>query len=306
MMQRYIDQLIEDLEHAAQTPPAPHYFEVPPHLEELPDVAELALAPYKTIEELSGIQQEFFPSFLKLNDKQCIAINIAIFKVFDSLRIELVDAPDDLPPEILYDALTSNWNYPVQYLPSTGMDLELCTGDPEDCPYGDYCDCGEEFDEYELPARFYDYLKPIAMSIDHGSICYLNPDTMEMEQLPQMLIEDPHEFEMITGFGLKDADLKHTKWSKCYEFKPLDSHESFQIMYNYTHTLDEESILDELIDILYKSKPFAGFKHAIHRYGLSDDWYQFKNSAIETHVKMIIFNEVNHISEIDWDDELPF
>ena len=66
-MDKYIQQLIEDLENAAKNPPAPAYIEPPPHLEEEPAIAELALVPFKTIEELSGIKQEAFPeSFVDL------------------------------------------------------------------------------------------------------------------------------------------------------------------------------------------------------------------------------------------------
>jgi hypothetical protein len=81
-----------------------------------------------------------------LSDDECERVNEAIFKVFDSLGLTLVDAPSEIPPEWLYEVLTTNWDYPVQYLPSSGMDLELCTGDPKTCPYGEYCDCGEEPD----------------------------------------------------------------------------------------------------------------------------------------------------------------
>ena len=54
---------------------------------------------------------------------------------------------ENIPPEILYEVLATNRKTWVQYLPSSGMDLELCTGDPMDCPYGEYCSCGDEWEE---------------------------------------------------------------------------------------------------------------------------------------------------------------
>jgi len=155
-MKRYIEQLIEDLEMVANNPPDPVYIEAPPHLDNHPEIAELALVPFKPIEEWTGINMEVFPHFTELTDQECEALNEAIFRVFESLHIDLVDAPEDLPPEMLYDALSSNWNYHVQYLPSSGFDLELCTRDPETCPYGDFCDCGEEpdFSMDEPPTNF--------------------------------------------------------------------------------------------------------------------------------------------------------
>ena len=148
-MQKYIDQLIEDLEKAAQNPPKASFIEPPPHIEDDPVISELALVPFKTIEELTGIKQEVFPEIDDLQGDQWKRVNEAILKVFDSLNIELVDAPPGIPPEWLYEVLTTNWQHEVQYLPSSGMDLELCTGDPMTCPYGDFCDCGEEWQEEE-------------------------------------------------------------------------------------------------------------------------------------------------------------
>ncbi len=153
-MDRYLTQLIEDLENAAANPPTPAYIEPPPHLEELPDVAELALVPFKPISEWTGIEAVNFPLMPNLTVNQMEMVNEAIFKVFESLQIELIDIPDEIPSEWLYDVLTTNWDELVQYLPSSGFDLELCTGDPMTCPYGEYCDCGEEpdfSDDEDLP-----------------------------------------------------------------------------------------------------------------------------------------------------------
>ena len=145
-MERYIQQLIEDLEKVAKNPPIPAYIEPPPHLDELPDVAELALVPFKPISEWTGIEAINFPLMPDLTGDQTEMVNKAIFKVFESLNIDLIDVPDEIPREWLYDVLTTNWDELVQYLPSSGYDLELCTGDPMTCPYGEYCNCDEEPD----------------------------------------------------------------------------------------------------------------------------------------------------------------
>ncbi len=146
-MQIYINHLIDDLEEVAKNPPAAPYIEPPPHLEDDPVTSELALSPFVTIEELTGIKQEVFPEIIDLEGDQWEQVNEAIFKVFESLFIELVDAPRDIPPDALYEVLTTNWHHLVQYLPSSGMDLELCTGDPMSCPYGEFCSCGNDFEE---------------------------------------------------------------------------------------------------------------------------------------------------------------
>lgn len=157
-MQKYIDQLIEDLASIAANPPDAPWIEIPPHLEHDSAIAELALVPFKPISEWTGIDQEAFPLMFDLTTRQCRKLNEAIFRVFASLNLSLVDLPKDIPQDELYDVLSSNWDHPVQYLPSSGMDVELCTSDPQTCPYGDYCDYCDQppLSEQEVYWGFYD------------------------------------------------------------------------------------------------------------------------------------------------------
>lgn len=146
-MQRYIEQLIEDLDALAANPPPTTYYEVPPFLDELPHAAELALVPFRTIEEWTGINQNAFPCILDLETDEWVAVSQAILRLFEAMNIALVDAPENLPSDMLYDALTLNWDMEIQYLPAAGFDLELCTRDPDTCPYGEFCDCQDEWEE---------------------------------------------------------------------------------------------------------------------------------------------------------------
>ena len=150
-MQRYVEQVIEDLEAIASQEIQEAYIEVPPQLEEAPDIGELALVPFKPISEWTGIDFEVFPEMWRLSYDQCEVLNKAIFKVYDNLKLLLTDKPKEIPEDWLYEVLISNWDYPVQYLPSSGMDLELCTGDWKTCDYGEYCACAKDdyLDEIE-------------------------------------------------------------------------------------------------------------------------------------------------------------
>lgn len=143
-MQRYLSQLLEDLEAIAGNPPEVPWTETPPHLAHDPVIAELALTPFKPISELTGIGPEVFPDATELERDQWKMVNEAILKLYEALNLSLIDCPKDIPPEVLYDVLTSNWDFPVQYLPLSGMDVELCTHDPNTCPYGDYCEFCEQ------------------------------------------------------------------------------------------------------------------------------------------------------------------
>jgi len=297
-MERYINQLIEDLEQVAQNPPSPTYIEAPSHLDDEPILSELALVPFQTIEELTGIKQEVFPQMDQLLGSQWDRVNEAIFKVFESLHIELVDIPAEIPREWLYEVLTTNWHHPVQYLPSSGMDLELCTQDPMTCPYGDYCSCGEKWeeDEDDIPEHFKNLVPKIAQLINDGFICYLNPITIEMEKIPKALSDDPDKYKMITGIGLEDEDFKHESWDECFTFEPLESHESFKIMEAFSESVEDKEFGEQLFRMLSKSKPFAGFKNMIDQSEYRQAWFDFKQQWLEQYVTKQIFNNINAIT----------
>nr|NQU93463.1 hypothetical protein [Bacteroidota bacterium] len=54
------------------------------------------------------------------------------------------------------EQLIDNWDSLVQYLPSSGFDWELCSGDPQTCPFGEFCNCDEELPEEEPQQPFDD------------------------------------------------------------------------------------------------------------------------------------------------------
>lgn len=60
-MHPYLPHLLSDIESVIKIlPPAP-YYEVPPHLAEMPEVAEMEESPITTLEELTGIAIDSIP-----------------------------------------------------------------------------------------------------------------------------------------------------------------------------------------------------------------------------------------------------
>jgi hypothetical protein len=149
-MQNYLNQLLEDLKQVTENPPPPPYIEVPPHMAEMPDMVELVQSPITTLEELTGIPFEAMPNILILEKEQWEVLTVALKQLLEALNIDIIDLPDDYPDDALYDLIVNHWDEPIQYLPLAGYEWEFCTGDPDTCPYGEDCNCGE-FDEAEFP-----------------------------------------------------------------------------------------------------------------------------------------------------------
>jgi hypothetical protein len=295
-MDKYIQQLVEDLEAAAQNPPTPSYYEVPPGFEDQPFIAELGLVPFKTIEELTGIKEEAFPDFHDLQARHWRAVLNAIFKVFDSLKIKLIDAPKGIPKEWLYEAITSNWQYDVQFLPQTGMDLELCIGDSIDCPYGLYCSCEIEWpddEEYfelnrEIPEKYVSLLPKIAEAIDSDWVCILYGDTLELKTISQEEYYYPSNsdefFELISR-----VDDNIFSFSDMFTFEPLLDYERELIMEDFATDLRDEPLRGNLFAAFDTKNPIKHFNDIVLQSVEKQNWIAFKQKWIEEHVRAIIW-----------------
>lgn len=149
-MQKYINQLLSDLENVIKNPPSAPYIEVPPHMADVPDLAEIALSPPTTLVELTGIPFVAFPNILDLKKKQWEVLAVALKRLLEALNMQITDLPDGYPDDALYDVIVNHWEEPLQYLPLAGYDLEFCSGNQDTCPYGEDCNfCFGDFDDSE-------------------------------------------------------------------------------------------------------------------------------------------------------------
>lgn len=153
-----LPHLLSDIEALINDPPPAPYYEVPPHMEEMPDMAELALSPFTTLEALTGISYEEFPPSFELTYEDWPALADAFKRLFIALNIDIIDLPDNFPDDAFIDQIIFHWDDTIQYLPLGGFEMEWCTGDNETCPYGDDCFlCGPDApdpDDEEIPEPF--------------------------------------------------------------------------------------------------------------------------------------------------------
>jgi hypothetical protein len=75
-------------------------------------------------------------------------------------------------------------------------------------------------------------------------------------------------------------------WDKYFGIEPMESHESFKIMADFTETVDSRELRDSLINALNRKHPFQNFKWVVDNSGpYRQKWFDFKNQRLIEWVK---------------------
>jgi hypothetical protein len=148
--------------------------------------------------------------------------------------------------------------------------------------------------QIELPEKYQNAIKDIAESIDSGLVCFLNLDTAETEDFPKEMLDNPEELEAMTGVSFESLNFKHTGWENCVSFDPLESFESFDIMRQFTDSLEDKWLKDKLINALNNKKPFAHFKAIIDNSDYRQNWVDFKKQFMGNYVKELLLLELEN------------
>lgn len=130
-------------------------------------------------------------------------------------------------------------------------------------------------------------IKEIAQELDCGNDCYFNLKTNEIIALPNLSQGfDEDEFKEIFGLDLEKIEKHKDEFIK---IDSLKSDISFKIMEQFVEQLSDQKLLAKLENILVSKKPFQNFKHEIDHSDFRQDWFIFKQSALEKIVK----NQIN-------------
>ncbi len=146
----------------------------------------------------------------------------------------------------------------------------------------------QEDEVITIPEEFEKQVSYIADSISFGNVCYLNRDTLEVEDFPKDI--DVEEWEDSTG---EQLEIRNGEWKNVIYFEPLESSEAFNIMERFAAQLDNVKLNNHLMSILGRKKPFAQFNHYIHNSDHREEWFAFKKKAYERIVREMIYDELN-------------
>jgi len=116
-------------------------------------------------------------------------------------------------------------------------------------------------------------IEEIADNLDCGMKCFYNLKTGEIKALLNFdswigADEEPWENES------KEIE---DNWADYFEFEGFESHELFQIMADFTESIDDKGLQNKLINALNRPKPFQNFKWQIDNSGeYRQQWFYFK------------------------------
>ena len=136
-------------------------------------------------------------------------------------------------------------------------------------------------------------ISEIACEIGCGNECYYHLTSKQLICIPNPDLLASADEEFYDNFYKSDIEKIASSRDKYLKFEVLTSHESFKIMEEFAHSLEDLAMKNKLIQILQQRHPFRHFKHTIDHSEFREDWFAFKQQFIE---KLIIETFQMHTS----------
>ncbi len=145
--------------------------------------------------------------------------------------------------------------------------------------------------EPEIPEKYRELVHTVAENIDCGLVCYINPETLEVEEIPKGMLDGFSDFSNHREFGDEDEDededeqkFLHENWETYITVEPRESSESFKIMEKFVDVVNDKNLKNKLINALNNRKPFANFKNIVESSNYRKEWFAYKQKQLEMKV----------------------
>jgi len=137
----------------------------------------------------------------------------------------------------------------------------------------------------DIPKEYKILLNRVAQSLDCGLVCFINTNTLELEEIPQGIFDQSGLISEETNDQKTKLKIKHPEWENYIKISPPDSHTYFGIMESFAERQKDSRFKFHLIDALSKRKPFNRFKWKIENSPYRQNWYDFKQKRLEVYVR---------------------
>jgi hypothetical protein len=144
-----------------------------------------------------------------------------------------------------------------------------------------------EEEEIEIPEKYKELVHDVAEYIDCGLVCFINPETLEVEEIPKGMVDGFSDFSLnseLEDDEDEDEDeqkILHQDWETCITVEPRESNESFKIMERFVDEVNDKNLKNKLINALNNRKPFVNFKNIVESSDYRAAWFAFKQRQLE-------------------------
>jgi hypothetical protein len=168
-----------------------------------------------------------------------------------------------------------------------------------------------EEEEIEIPEKYKELVHNVAENIDCGLVCFINPETLELEEIPKGMLDGFSDFSLNPELDDEDDDEQkflHEEWESCIIIEPRESSESFKIMERFVDKVNDKNLKNKLINALNNRRPFANFKNIVESSNYRKEWFAFKQRQLE----ILVWEELEYQLEKfennkqgEWNDISP-
>ncbi len=138
-MQRYMEQLVDEIRQSAKDKDENIQFNVPTELLTVPKGYEhFPVIPAQKAFEWFRLSVDTFPPAEKWNEKQLLYMCVILRHLFEHYNIN-VALPNDMPYDMVYSFLLEAMHKYTSCQQEHQNHISFCNGDEDSCPFGKFC-----------------------------------------------------------------------------------------------------------------------------------------------------------------------
>ena len=99
--------------------------------------------------------------------------------------------------------------------------------------------------------------------LDSGLRCFYNKKTGKIKTT----FDSDNDFEADQKLLEEEREELEENWEDYFEFEKMSSRDSYEIMVDFTETVDNPKLKEKLLDSLRMAKPFKNFKWQVDNSG---------------------------------------
>lgn len=145
----------------------------------------------------------------------------------------------------------------------------------------------QEEDTENNPAEYEDIVSQITESLNNGFACFLNPETLEIEQASNQGLFglSETEYDEQNDDMVDEFDLDYPEWDSYIRFEPFGRNDLLNTMEKWVSFLHDDNLKSQLENISDKEGLVERFDEIMQRTGNTDEWNAFRKREIERYVR---------------------